>query len=61
VDNGINRSAAGRFGGGDQFWTTTDENVARTFAEVNPAEGEPAVVGIRVAGGTEFSLLEGAG
>jgi hypothetical protein len=59
VANGIDRGAASELGGGDEFWTTTSKGDAELFAKVNPAGGEPAVVGIRVTGGVEKAVANG--
>jgi RHS repeat-associated protein len=57
--NGIDRGAASELGGGDKFWTTTSRSDAELFAKANPAGGEPAVVGIRLAGGIEKAVANG--
>lgn len=59
VSGGLSRSRAARLGGGDSFYTTTDEATARVFAEVNPAGGTPAVVGIRIPGGVAGAAERG--
>jgi RHS repeat-associated protein len=59
VRSGINRAAADQYGGDGKFYTTTDQATARTFAAVNPAEGEPAVVGIRLSPGVSGALERG--
>jgi hypothetical protein len=58
VANGINREAASRFGGGDVFWMTENRDTARIFAQANPANGSPAVVGVDLDAAVLESLVE---
>jgi RHS repeat-associated protein len=46
VAHGINRNAAAELGGGDVFWMTESRETARLFAQVNPAGGNPAIIGV---------------
>jgi hypothetical protein len=48
ANQAINRAAARALGGGDIFWATRDLGVANIFAAANPAQGTPAVLGIRI-------------
>lgn len=59
VANGIDRDAAARLGGGDQFWATTSRSDADIFAATNPAGEPPAVVGINVASGIDQAVANG--
>ncbi|MFI9386343.1 hypothetical protein [Kutzneria sp. NPDC052558] len=60
VRNGLNANAARALGGGDVFWTTTNQADAELFAQVNPALSEnTGVVGIRIQGGIEAGVRSG--
>jgi hypothetical protein len=41
-DHGLDAAAARAFGGGGEFWATTDRATADLFAQANPAGGPPA-------------------
>jgi hypothetical protein len=41
-DRGLDATAARAFGGGGEFWATTDLATADLFAQANPAGGPPA-------------------
>src|SRR5579859_5353197 len=59
VNKGIDRVAADQYGGDGMFYTTTNLADARTFAEVNPAGGPPAVVGINLSTGLSGAVDQG--
>jgi hypothetical protein len=52
----VSASAASQFGGGDVFWLSDDFCAADVFAQVNPADGDPAVVGVRFPGGLSRAI-----
>jgi hypothetical protein len=58
IENGISRNAAARYGGDGQFYTTTSRSDAEFFARANPAEGPPALVGIRLPGGVDQAVAQ---
>jgi hypothetical protein len=60
VSKGLDKGAARALGGGDVFWSTPKPEVARIFAQANPAGGAPAIAGIRVPAGA-LERMQAAG
>ncbi|MCP3998536.1 MAG: hypothetical protein GY722_26230, partial [bacterium] len=58
VAHGINKEAAASLGGGDVLWMTESREVARIFAQVNPAAGKPAIVGVDLPASIVDSLVD---
>jgi len=48
VEGGLDAGKAAELGGGDAFWSTTDQSVARVFSLANPSGGPAAIVQMSV-------------